>query len=133
MDDHREPLEQIIESCVELIWSGQETVDSVLALYPDSAEALKRELNVRLWFKAAKSDLDPRPGVIKASRHRLEERIRQEALLPQPVTAPAISPLQALGNWLQQIPTLKLQLALSFVLVVGFVLIAQVTLASASN
>jgi hypothetical protein len=71
-------LDQILQTCLEDIHAGHETVDSCLAHYPYKSEQLRLELQAAVWFWGQSSAFDPRPGYISASRARLVNRIRQE-------------------------------------------------------
>jgi hypothetical protein len=71
-------VELILESCLEMISSGQETIDSVLTRYPDLADVLRPELETALWLGEKSKILDPRPGFVYASRGRLISQVQQE-------------------------------------------------------
>jgi hypothetical protein len=71
-------LDEALQSCLDLIWGGQETVDSVLTRYPDLAAELKPQLESALWLSAHRQALEPRPGFVAASRRRLVTQLQQE-------------------------------------------------------
>jgi hypothetical protein len=70
--------DEALEACLELIRSGQESIDGLLSRYPEFAEELRPQLEAAQWLYGHKSAVEPRPGFVKASRSRLVERIRQE-------------------------------------------------------
>lgn len=84
MAEKREGIEQILQTCLELIRSGQETVDSALARYPDHADELSSLLETATWLQERRDALAPRPEFIAASRQRLLARIEQEKAASTP-------------------------------------------------
>ena len=78
MQTNREESEKILQSCLDLILTGQETLDSVLARYPEQADMLRPQLESLLWLRNINQELDPRPGFVAASRRRLVAKIQQE-------------------------------------------------------
>ena len=78
MQTNREESEKILHSCLDLILTGQETLDSVLARYPEQADMLRPQLESLLWLRNINQELDPRPGFVAASRRRLVAKIQQE-------------------------------------------------------
>jgi hypothetical protein len=74
-------ISQIIDICAAGIFSGQETIDSILEKYPQFADELRPRLEALLWLTDAKKDLEPRQGFILATRACLE--IQLEAFQPQ--------------------------------------------------
>jgi len=102
MGEKREGIEQILQTCLELIRSGQETVDSALSRYPDHADELSSLLETATWLQERRDSLAPRPEFLSASRQRLLARIEQEQKAPvapkslQSVGASVLSTLAAL-------------------------------------
>lgn len=80
MADQSNAIEMILQDCLEKIQNGQSTLDAVLAEHPDLAEDLRPALEAALWFRMHKATLDPRPGFIAASNHRVIDQIKQEQL-----------------------------------------------------
>lgn len=118
MVKNRESIEQLLQVCLELLFSGKETVDSLLARYPDQAEALRPELEAAAMLHAWKQELSPRPGFVAASRKRMVARIRDEA-----VTSPSL--LQSLTDplfWQFWLSRNLVRLSLVGVLVLVFIL-----------
>lgn len=70
--------EQVLQTCLDLIESGQESVEAVLARYPDIADQLRPELEVAVWLSAQKDLLNPRPGWMAASKRRVMMRYQEE-------------------------------------------------------
>ena len=69
---------EALDACLEMIRSDQESIEGLLARYPEFAEELRPQLEAAQWLFAHKVAVEPRPGFVKASRSRLVERIRQE-------------------------------------------------------
>lgn len=69
----------ILQSCLEAIQKGEETVDSVLDRYPHLAEVLKPQLETALWVSNQSHAFDPKPEFITASRLRIVRRIEYAA------------------------------------------------------
>jgi Domain of unknown function (DUF5667) len=63
--------EEILSQCLELVESGQEPVDKVLARYPDLVDKLRPPLEAASWLLTMRPALDPRPGFVAASRKRM--------------------------------------------------------------
>jgi len=80
--------DEALQYCLDLIRGGRETIDSVVALYPEYADELRSQLEIAAWLTSASSALDPRPGFVSASRRRLVSRIQQENRVstPAPLT-----------------------------------------------
>jgi hypothetical protein len=69
MARNQQKIEQVLQTCLDLIESGQETVESVLARYPEFADQLKAE--IALWLSTQKDTLNPRPGWVAASKRQV--------------------------------------------------------------
>ena len=78
MKNMTKELDEALQSCLDLIRGGQETVDSVVTRYPDLAAELKPQLETILWLSAHRQALEPRPGFVTASRRRLMTQLQQE-------------------------------------------------------
>ena len=78
MKNMTKELDEALQSCLDLIRGGQETVDSVVTRYPDLAAELKPQLETILWLSAHRQALEPRPGFVAASRRRLVTQLQQE-------------------------------------------------------
>lgn len=98
----------IINSCLERILNGQESLNSILAEYPDQADALRPELEAAIWLASLRPALDPRPGFMAASRRRLVGQIMQKR-------SPTLAPVQGLAQFFQK--KLVFQASLGFLLV----------------
>lgn len=70
--------DQIMQTCLEAVQSGQASIDSILSAYPELADTLRPELEAIVWLHQQRRSFDPRPGFVGASRRRLTSRIRQE-------------------------------------------------------
>jgi hypothetical protein len=67
-------IDKIIEHYLPAISNGQETIDSVLAIYPQYACELRPRLEAVLWIVNAKKNMEPRQGFVASSRKFLEQR-----------------------------------------------------------
>src|SRR3990172_4721378 len=122
MSDRLNELELVLQSCLELVQSGDVSIEDALARYPEAAGELRPRLEAALWLAARRSDLEPRPGVVSASRQRLVYRLQQEqAASALPVSQQVIGWLKHI--WSQIVPSgaparrrFALQIALGFVL-----------------
>lgn len=88
MAEKREGIEQILQTCLELIRTGQETADSALARYPDHADELSSLLETATWLQERRDALAPRPEFLAASRQRLMARIEQEKAVSTQTSTP---------------------------------------------
>jgi hypothetical protein len=68
----------ILEECISLVFSGQETIESVLAIYPEYAEQIRPELEVAIWLNNQRTVSSARPGFIAASGKHLVSQLKQE-------------------------------------------------------
>jgi len=71
-------IEEILQSCLDMIRYEEEDIESVLARFPDMADQLRPELETALWMREQSSVFDPPPGFINTSRKKLVAQIRQE-------------------------------------------------------
>jgi len=82
---------EAFEICLNQIFSGDETIESVLDQYPDIADQLRPELEAALWIYSKRDATLMRPGYLTASRQRLVDEINQgeqtSFLHPRPVLA----------------------------------------------
>jgi len=117
---------EALQTCLDLIRGGRETIDSVVSLYPEFAEELRPQLEIATWLTSAGSALDPRPGFVTASRHRLVSRIQQENRPPVP------APL-TWGERIQQVFSAQKLAPVGFVLVLMLGLFVSGTVVTASQ
>jgi hypothetical protein len=68
---------EVLEACLNLVFTGQETVGSALARHPEYAERLRPELEAALWLHRRRKVSDVRPGYVAASRQYLVNQIKQ--------------------------------------------------------
>src|SRR3990172_3919917 len=79
-------LDEALQSCLELIRGGEETLESAVARYPEFEDVLRPQLVTALWIASHRDVLEPRPGFVSASRRRLVARIQQESQVQRPLT-----------------------------------------------
>lgn len=118
--------DEALQSCLDLIRGGRETIDSVVARYPEFAQELRTQIEVALWLSSASAALDPRPGFVSASRRRLVTRIQQES---QPITKTPLT----WGERLQNFFTVQKFAPVAFVFVLMLGLLVSGTVVSASE
>lgn len=118
--------EEALQSCLDLIRGGRESVDSVVARYPEFADDLRAQLEIALWLSTSSTALDPRPGFVSASRHRLVSKIQQEQ---QPVMATPLT----WGERLQQFLSVQKVAPVAFVFILMLALFVSGTVVSASQ
>jgi len=118
--------DEALQVCLDLIRGGRETIDSVVARYPEFAEELRAHLEIATWLSASGPALDPRPGFVAASRRRLVSRIKMES---QPVTPPPISLSERLGQFF----SIQKVAPVAFVFVLMLALFVSGTVVSASQ
>ncbi|HZD55668.1 MAG TPA: DUF5667 domain-containing protein, partial [Anaerolineales bacterium] len=116
MAKNHEDTNQILQSCLEAVQSGEETVSSVLARYPDLEQELRPQLEAANWLIENKEAFNPRPEFIAASRRRLMREIDQGSAVPEP--APLVSFWETIFNLGRA--RVALQFALVLLLVVFF-------------
>ena len=66
----------LIALALDQIESGQATIDSFLAQFPDRAKDLQPELEAALWLRSHKHSLEARPGFLAASHANLLDTLR---------------------------------------------------------
>jgi hypothetical protein len=118
--------DEALQSCLDLIRGGRETIDTVVARYPEYAEELRAQLEIATWLSTTGPALDPSPGFVSASRRRLVSRIQLEN---QPVAPPPLT----LGERLGQFFSVQKVAPVAFVFVLMLALFVSGTVVSASQ
>jgi len=95
MRNNRNGTEQVLQTCLNLIQTGQETVDSVLVRYPEHANVIRPLLEAASWLYGQRDALAPRPGFVVESRQRLVARLEVERSSNRAQAPPA----RAFGWW----------------------------------
>jgi hypothetical protein len=115
MPNDQAKIAHILQSCLESIQKGEETVDSVLEKYPELADSLRPQLETALWIGSQSHTFDPNPEFIAASRLRLVRRIKYAS-----ATA-AAQPRVTFWDWLISLPQKRLafRFALTMLLVLS--------------
>jgi hypothetical protein len=130
MARQHQDIDRILQSCLDAIQGDGETIDSILTRYPDLEESLRPQLEAYLWLWSTKSELDPRPGYVTASRRRLMAQIKQAELAKK--ASPAITLEHIFRNLLTRRSALQFAFAL-LLLVVLIVGTSSVALASRNS
>jgi hypothetical protein len=69
---------EAFEICLNQIFSGEETIETVITHYPEFADQLRPELEAAFWIYSRKDVFGMRPGYLAASRQRLVNQINNE-------------------------------------------------------
>jgi hypothetical protein len=118
--------DDVLQSCLDLVRSGRESIDTVVARYPEFAGELRAQLETAVWLTSFNSALEPRPGFVPASRRRLVSRIKQEQ---QPITPPLLT----WGQRLQRFLTVQKVAPVAFVFVLMLALFVSGTVVTAAQ
>lgn len=110
-------IDRIIQSCLKAIENDGESLDSVIARYPDVEESIRPPLEAALWLKRVKHNLDPTPEFVSASRNRLVAQIQHGNVSAPP--SKGFSLLEYLANLGR--PQFAVQFAIALLLLVFFV------------
>lgn len=95
--------DQTFQTCLQLVESGAESVDSVVQQYPEMADELRPRLEAALWMSSGKSVFDPRPGFVTTSRRHLVAQIQKEGAAQPIWTAWMLSLKQAWAQFTAQL------------------------------
>lgn len=74
--------EEILEICLDLLQERRESIETLLARYPDYADELRPALEAAVWLQERRSRLEPQQGFVATSRRRVMHRIRHETRQP---------------------------------------------------
>ena len=103
---------EVLETCISLVFSGKESVDSALAKFPAYADTLRPELEAALWLRKQRGSVIAPTNFVFSSRQRLVQQIKDGKSSP-------ISRQQGLFGWL---PALGIAtVAAVFLFIFGFV------------
>ena len=83
MTRNYQDLDRIIQTCLQSLESG-ESLDAVLARYPELEDSIRPPLEAAMWLGQIKRNLDPSPAYIAASRTRLVSQIQRGDLRAKP-------------------------------------------------
>ena len=73
---NQDELSRILDSCLDQITDGTETVESVLERYPKYKEQLRPALEAAQWLQSRSEVFNPRPGFVELSHRRLVNRFK---------------------------------------------------------
>ena len=102
-----------LNTCLDWIQTGQETLESALAHFPDQADELRPMLETAVWMQSMAEMFDPDRQRLAISKRRLVARIKQEQAAPQ---------TKGLRGWLEKLfksRNFVFQAALSLLLVLA--------------
>jgi hypothetical protein len=71
-------IDSVLQTCLDEIASGQETLDSAIRKHPDLEADLRRELEAAAWFHSLRQSLEVRPDFMRRSSRHLYAQIRKE-------------------------------------------------------
>ncbi|MEE9187975.1 MAG: hypothetical protein V3U36_01310, partial [Anaerolineales bacterium] len=117
---------EALQSCLDLIRGGRESIDSVVARYPEYGDELQAQLEIAMWLSSASAALDPSPGFVSTSRRKLVSQIQLEN---QPII---VAPL-TWGERLQNFLSIQQVAPIAFVFVLMLALFVSGTVVSASQ
>ncbi len=72
-------VEQVLQQCLDMVLSGEESIDSALSRYPNLAEDLRPELEAAVWLHTNREAADPRPGFVPTTRQWLVAQVGRES------------------------------------------------------
>ena len=75
---NHDELGRILDTCLELISNGTETVDTVIEQFPQYSDQLRPPLEAAMWLQSRKEVFNPRPGFVQLSQRRLVNRFREQ-------------------------------------------------------
>jgi hypothetical protein len=127
MGSEQEHIEELLQTCLESIASGQDTIDSVLARYPQLADDLRSALEAASWLRLRSDLLNPRPGFVMASRSRLLEQVQREQAARQRAEAE-----RPVSRW-QRLLSVFFRPRWSYQLVLGLFLLIALTVVTGSG
>jgi hypothetical protein len=73
---NQDELSRILDSCLDQIASGSETVDTLVERYPKYKDQLKPALEAADWLQSRREVFNPRPGFVQLSHRRLVNRFK---------------------------------------------------------
>lgn len=100
--------DEVFDICLNQIFSGEETIETVLVRYPEFADELRSELEAILWMHNRRDALTMRPGYLATSRNRLVNQIKQKEQNPS-------IPKKFMVGWKQMV--FRLAFAISFLFI----------------
>lgn len=121
MRSNHDDIAQALQSCLEMVRSGQESVSTAMAHYPEFMDVLKPQLETALWLRERSSLFAPRAGYVLSSENRVVTRIRRETSLVGQTSAShtAKLPIWSKEFWQRK---LAVQAVLTLLLVVSLLI-----------
>lgn len=110
----------LLHGCLELIESGEESIESLLPRYPEIKDLLRPPLEAALWLYKRSWLFDPNPAFVVASRCRLIGNFRSEtsALFPskstQPISLSTVRQSKHFGSFLVYLGAVVILLFIGF-------------------
>lgn len=74
----------ILQTCIEAIQTGQDTLEGVLRRYPELEETLRPQLESALWLMERSHLVSPDPALLPMRRQRFEARLRAQQRAVRP-------------------------------------------------
>jgi len=81
----------ILHICLELIESGEESIESLIIRYPETKDFLRPPLEAALWLHQRSKIFDPTPAFLISSRLRLVSTVQLETGYPIPTRITQLS------------------------------------------
>jgi hypothetical protein len=76
MKSDQDEFAYIVDSCLDMLLSGQATLDEILVRYPKYANELRSYLEAASWFKNFQQNFDASPHIKSSQKIRLGKAIR---------------------------------------------------------
>jgi hypothetical protein len=77
MARNHQDIDRIVQSCLQAMRVDGESLDSVIARYPDLEASIRPPLEAALWLDRVKYSLDPTPEFVSGARQRLLAQIQR--------------------------------------------------------
>lgn len=76
MNSDQDEFTNIVDTCLDMILSGQATLDEIVVRYPKYASELRSYLEAASWFKSYQQNFDASPMIKSSQKIRLSKAIR---------------------------------------------------------
>jgi len=96
----------ILHKCLELIESGEESIESLIIRYPEINDFLRPPLEAASWLYQRSKLFDPTPAFLTSSRFRLVTTIQSEKRYPFLFRRTQLSRLPRINRNLKVVPSI---------------------------
>lgn len=84
MASNHQDIDRIVQFCLQAMENDGESLDSVIARYPDLEASIRPPLEAALWLERVKYSLDPTPEFVSDARKRLMAQIQHGNVITAP-------------------------------------------------